>query len=197
MQSMSPHRNLNRPSKNGHCREAPHRRILDLRMGALPCQKKRLEMENELLRELLRAVGRKRNQVFKRKSLIAADRPNTKWVTAISCIHKVHGVLSLSMIPNLFGNGIVSYKTGAENNPTCHSKRDGRRGATPHSVQGLQYTSRVFFSLTKEAGRTPSMSRRGNCHDNAAAENFHSFAQGFYSLPICPGRSARRVGFIF
>lgn len=40
-----------------------------------------------------------------------------------------------------------------------------------HSDQGLQYTSHAYFSLTKEYG-TPSMSRRGNCYDNAMAENF-------------------------
>jgi len=43
-----------------------------------------------------------------------------------------------------------------------------------HSDQGLQYTSRAYFNLTKEYGITPSMSRRGNCYDNAMAENFFS-----------------------
>ena len=35
-----------------------------------------------------------------------------------------------------------------------------------------QYTSQAYFNLTKEYGITPSMSRRGNCYDNALAENF-------------------------
>lgn len=43
-----------------------------------------------------------------------------------------------------------------------------------HSDQGFQYTSRAYFDLTKEYGITPSMSRRGNCYDNAMAENFFS-----------------------
>ena len=43
-----------------------------------------------------------------------------------------------------------------------------------HSDQGFQYTSQGYFNLTQEYGITPSMSRRGNCYDNAMAENFFS-----------------------
>lgn len=43
-----------------------------------------------------------------------------------------------------------------------------------HSDQGFQYTSQAYFNLTQEYGITPSMSRRGNCYDNAMAENFFS-----------------------
>ncbi|MGL5512981.1 MAG: transposase [Sporomusa sp.] len=41
-----------------------------------------------------------------------------------------------------------------------------------HSDQGFQYTSQAYFNLSKDYGITPSMSRRGNCYDNAVAENF-------------------------
>ena len=43
-----------------------------------------------------------------------------------------------------------------------------------HSDQGFQYTSQGYFNLTQEYSITPSMSRRGNCYDNAMAENFFS-----------------------
>lgn len=43
-----------------------------------------------------------------------------------------------------------------------------------HSDQGFQYTSQAYFNLTKEYRIAPSMSRRGNCYDNAIAENFFS-----------------------
>ena len=43
-----------------------------------------------------------------------------------------------------------------------------------HSDQGFQYTSQGYFKLTQSYGITPSMSRRGNCYDNAMAENFFS-----------------------
>jgi transposase InsO family protein len=41
-----------------------------------------------------------------------------------------------------------------------------------HSDQGFQYTSHGYFALAQKYGITPSMSRRGNCYDNAPAENF-------------------------
>ena len=43
-----------------------------------------------------------------------------------------------------------------------------------HSDQGFQYTSQAYFKLTQKYNITPSMSRRGNCYDNAMAENFFS-----------------------
>ena len=51
-------------------------------------------------------------------------------------------------------------------------KTKSRRELQLHSDQGFQYTSQAYFNLTKEYGITPSMSRRGNCYDNALAENF-------------------------
>lgn len=56
-------------------------------------------------------------------------------------------------------------------------KREKKRVAGElhlHSDQGFQYTSQAYFNLTQEYGITPSMSRRGNCYDNAMAENFFS-----------------------
>lgn len=109
-----------------------------------------------------------------------ADRPNQKWVTDISYIHTSQGVLYLSMIKDLFDDSIVSYKTGTEQTVSLVAetiKRAVRKekvadGLQLHSDQGFQYTSTAYFNLTKEYGITPSMSRRGNCLDNACAENF-------------------------
>ena len=111
-----------------------------------------------------------------------AERPNQKWVTDISYIHTGQGVLYLSMICDLFDNSIVAYKTGTEQ--TVRLVLDTIRAAKRkekvtaelqlHSDQGFQYTSQAYFNLTQEYGITPSMSRRGNCYDNAMAENFFS-----------------------
>ena len=112
-----------------------------------------------------------------------ADRPNHKCVTDISYIHTGQGVLYLSMIRDLYDNSIVAYKTGTTQ--TVNLVLDTIRLAMQnekkvaaelqlHSDQGSQYTSQAYFDLTKEYGITPSMSRRGNCYDNAMAENFFS-----------------------
>jgi Transposase and inactivated derivatives len=109
-----------------------------------------------------------------------AERPNQKWVTDISYIHTGQGVLYLSMIRDLYDNSIVSHKMGTEQ--TVRLVLDTIRAAERkekvtaelqlHSDQGFQYTSSAYFNLTQEYGITPSMSRRGNCYDNAMAENF-------------------------
>lgn len=123
-------------------------------------------------------------QVHRYKNLLNrefhADKPNSKWVTDISYIHTEQGVLYLSMIRDLYDNSIVAYKTASSQ--TVNLVLDTIRLAVKkekvagelhlHSDQGVQYASQAYFNLTKEYGITPSMSRRGNCYDNAMAENF-------------------------
>ena len=86
------------------------------------------------------------------------------------------------MIPDLYDRSFVAYKTSDSQTvslvlDTIHLamksvKTESRRELHLHSDQGLQYTFQADFDLTKEYGILPSMSRRGNCHANALAENF-------------------------
>lgn len=111
-------------------------------------------------------------------------RPNHKWVTDISYIHTKQGILYLSIIRDLYDNSIVAYKTGTEQTINLvldtirlAMHREKKKVAAElqlHSDQGFQYTSQAYFKLTQKYGITPSMSRRGNCYDNAMAENFFS-----------------------
>ena len=113
-----------------------------------------------------------------------SDRPNHKWVTDISYIHTRQGVLYLSMIRDLYDSSIVAYKTGTEQTINLvldtirlAMRKEKKKVAAElqlHSDQGFQYTSQAYFKLTQKYGITPSMSRRGNCYDNAMAENFFS-----------------------
>ena len=144
--------------------------------------------------ELLSEVRRRRKwrqmgqQVHRYENLLNrefyANRPNSKWVTDISYIHTGQGVLYLSMIRDLYDNSIVAYKTGTQQTVNLvldtirlavkQEKKEVAAELQIHSDQGLQYTSHAYFNLTKEYGITASMSRRGNCYDNAMAENFFS-----------------------
>ena len=143
--------------------------------------------------ELLSEIRRRRKwrqmgqQLHKYENLLnrefQANRPNHKWVTDISYIHTGQGILYLSMIRDLFDNSIVAYKTGTSQSVNLVldtirlAMRKEKKVAAElqlHSDQGSQYTSQAYFDLTKEYGITPSMSRRGNCYDNAMAENFFS-----------------------
>jgi transposase InsO family protein len=111
-----------------------------------------------------------------------AQRPNQKWVTDISYNHTDQGILYLSIIRDLFDNSIVAYKTGTEQSvrlvlDTIKAAKKKEMVTTElqlHSDQGSQYTSTAYFNLIQSYGITPSMSRRGNCYDNAMAENFFS-----------------------
>jgi putative transposase len=112
----------------------------------------------------------------------SSTRPNEKWVTDISCVPTPQGTLYLSIIRDLFDNSVVAYETGTEQSinlvlRTIHQAREKEAVTAEvqlHSDQGFQYTSQAYFSLTQKYGITPSMSRRGNCYDNAPAENFFS-----------------------
>lgn len=110
----------------------------------------------------------------------SANRPNQKWVTDISYIHTHQGVLYLSMIKDLYDGFIVHHEIGTEQTvglvtntiKNAVRKESAADGLALHSDQGFQYTSTAYHNLTKEYGIIPSMSRRGNCLDNACAETF-------------------------
>ena len=144
--------------------------------------------------DLLSEIRRRRKwvnmgqQVHRYENLLnrqfQSDRPNFKWVTDISYIHTRQGILFLSMIRDLYDNSIIAYKTGTEQTINLvldtirlamrKEKKTVAAELQLHSDQGFQYTSQAYFKLTQKYGITPSMSRRGNCYDNAMAENFFS-----------------------
>ena len=108
------------------------------------------------------------------------------------------------MIRDLYDNSIVAYKTATQQtvNLVLDTIRLARRkekvvagSLQLHSDQGGQYTSQAYFDLTKEYGITPSMSRRGNCYDNAMAENFFSIlkTECIYRQKIKSFRQAKEL----
>jgi putative transposase len=109
-----------------------------------------------------------------------ADRPNQKWVTDVTYIHTQQGWAFLSTIKDLHDGYIVAYHLARQNSlglvtnmlKLAKQKEVVTDGLVLHSDQGYQYSSHAYFILTKEYNITPSMSRRGNCWDNAPMENF-------------------------
>ena len=109
------------------------------------------------------------------------------------------------MIRDLYDNSIVAYKTATQQTVNLvldtirlAMRREKKRVAAElqlHSDQGFQYTSPGYFNLTQEYGITPSMSRRGNCHDNALAENFFSIlkTECIYRQKIATFKQAREL----
>jgi putative transposase len=109
-----------------------------------------------------------------------ARRPNERWVTDITFVWTAKGWAYVAIILDLFSRAIVgwnvsmSYNTelvlGALNKAVL--KRRPEVGLLHHSDQGCQYTSFEYQERLRELGITVSMSRKGNCWDNAVAESF-------------------------
>lgn len=126
--------------------------------------------------------------VYKYDNLLArnfySSRPNDKMVTDITYISTGRGKVFLSMVKDLFDNSIRGYCVSRNNDlklvadtlreTFTNIKTNNDKPVLLHSDQGFQYTSKLYERLTSQYGITPSMSRKGNCFDNAAAENFFS-----------------------
>jgi putative transposase len=109
-----------------------------------------------------------------------ADRPVQKWATDVTEFKVKGQKLYLSPIIDLFNQEIISYELTER--PVFRGIMDMLKKAMPlkkessqlvlHSDQGWQYQMRKYQQMLKENGITQSMSRKGNCLDNAIIENF-------------------------
>lgn len=109
-----------------------------------------------------------------------AVAPNTKWVTDLTEFRVGDRKIYLSPVIDLFDRSIVAYSHGLS--PTLELANSSLRkaiatlrpGQRPlvHSDQGIHYQHPSWRQTLTGAGLTQSMSRRGNCLDNAMAENF-------------------------
>ena len=111
-----------------------------------------------------------------------ACQPNQKWVTDVTYIATQQGWAYLSTIQDLFDGFIVSHQVGRQNSlglvlrtlQLAKQKEHIPEGLLLHSDHGHQYVSHSYALFTKHNAILPSMSRRGNCWDNAPMENFFS-----------------------
>lgn len=109
-----------------------------------------------------------------------AIRPNQKWVTDITYINTGEGWLFLSAIKDLFSQKIVGFAMDEHMEVSLVAKaldmalkdRRPEQDIIHHSDRGSQYTSRDYRAMLENSGVSVSMSRRGNCYDNASAESF-------------------------
>ncbi len=107
-------------------------------------------------------------------------RPDHTWVTDITYIRTWEGWLYLAVVLDLFSRSVVGWSM----KPTLHSdlvvnalimavwRRKPKQKVIVHSDQGSQYGSDDWVRFSKEHNIDLSMSRRGNCYDNAVAEAF-------------------------
>ena len=110
----------------------------------------------------------------------SVDRPNRVWVGDITYIWTLAGWLYLAVVIDLYSRMVVGWSVGR--NMTKQLVIDAflmaiwRRKPAPnllfHSDRGSQYCSLAFQNLLEEYQIDSSMSRKGNCWDNAVAESF-------------------------
>lgn len=112
----------------------------------------------------------------------SASKTNEKWVTDITYIQYGSETLYLSTIMDLYNNEIIAYKLyNHQQTPLvidtleeALNKRNNPEGIIIHTDQGSVYTSYTYQNYLNKYHLVSSMSRRGNCWDNAVIESFHS-----------------------
>lgn len=128
---------------------------------------------------------------------LRAPAANQRWVADLTYLETTEGWLYLAVILDLDSRRVVGWAV----RPTLHreraiaaldmalSRRHPPRGLRHHSDRGIQYASADYQAILAAHHVIPSMSRRGNCWDNAVADSFFSTRK--QELP--PARWATRA----
>ncbi len=123
-------------------------------------------------------VGKMAPNILERDFI--ATEPNRKWATDITEVKINDKKIYLSPILDMFNGEIVSYTISDRPHlgivtgmlKKALKKTKDTEGLILHSDQGWHYQHMLFQSMLKEKGIVQSMSRKGNCLDNAMMENF-------------------------
>jgi len=113
------------------------------------------------------------------------DRPNATWAADITYVPTAEGWLYLAVVLDLFSRRVVGWATAdhLRSELACDALRMALEHRRPrsellhHSDRGVQYASEAYRDLLAGRGIEPSMSRTGNCWDNAVTESFFSTAK--------------------
>lgn len=114
----------------------------------------------------------------------SAQRPNQVWTSDITYVWTRQGWAYLAVVLDLCSRMIVGWELSARLTASLVTSAVGRalawrnpsEGLVLHSDRGSQYASNELIALSKEHGIRLSMSRTGNCYDNAVTESFfHTF----------------------
>jgi len=109
-------------------------------------------------------------------------RPNQVWTTDATCILTAQGWLYLVVVLDLFSRHVIGWAMSQLLDTPLVSaalrmalnQRDHSQNLILHSDRGAQFASAAYRQLLAQHGLTASMSRKGNCYDNAFIESFFS-----------------------
>ncbi|UYO37222.1 IS3 family transposase [Bacillus zhangzhouensis] len=170
-----------------------HRKIRKLLQRQYDIKRNRNTVQRIMQKHHLQCrVKRKRKWKSQGESVIIAPNrlnwnftaihPNLKWVTDITYIQYGPRTLYLSTMMDLYNNEVVAYTLDDHQQTSlildtlraALEKRNSPKGVLVHSDQGSVYSSYAYQKELGVRNLTSSMSRRGNCWDNAVIESFHS-----------------------
>ena len=162
----------------------------DLQELGIDCGKHRVH-------RLMRAEGLRSQSGYRRRpsprggrpSVVAPNRlqqqfhvaePNQVWVTDITYLRTYEGWLYLAVVLDLFSRQVIGWSMQSRIDRELVLaallmavwRRQPKQEVIVHSDQGSQYGCDDWQAFLKAHGLVASMSRRGNCHDNAVAESF-------------------------
>ena len=108
------------------------------------------------------------------------EAPNQSWATDVTYVHTMEGWLYLAVMLDLFSRRVVGWAASCTNDralalETLNRSLAARRpqpGLVHHSDRGSPYASEDYRRALEKRGIVPSMSRTGDCWDNAVAESF-------------------------
>lgn len=110
------------------------------------------------------------------------DRPDAVWTADITYVPTAEGWLYLAVVLDLYSRRVVGWATAdhLRSELACDALRMALEHRQPtgellhHSDRGVQYASEAYRRLLADHGIEPSMSRTGDCYDNAVTESFFS-----------------------
>ncbi|HEX3009333.1 MAG TPA: IS3 family transposase [Bacteroidales bacterium] len=164
----------------------------ELRDKGIRCSKKRVErLMGELKirarykRQFRKTTNSKHNYPIAPNLLnrqFEVDAPNRVWVADITYIRTFEGWLYLAAVIDLFSRKVVGWSMSKNINSDLAinalkmaiKQRRPPKGLMHHSDRGVQYASTSYQKVLKKNRIICSMSRKGNCWDNAPAESFFS-----------------------
>ena len=168
----------------------------ELRDQGIPCSRKRVA---RLMRERGLTARRRHHRTITTRSEpgarvapnvldqeFTATRPNEKWTGDITAIWTYEGWLYLAVVLDLYSRRVIGWAMAATQDEALIERafqmallaRHPPAGVLFHSDRGSQYTSDAYQVLLANVGATVSMSRTGNCYDNAVTESFFGTLKG-------------------
>jgi transposase InsO family protein len=162
----------------------------ELKRGGISCNKKRIArlmnkhgIEAKIFRKY-RNTTNSDHQKEKSENILSREfnrqKRNEVWTGDITYIRTQEGLIYLAAVMDIYSRKVIGWQLDKNLNSDLVERalenalmdRRVEKGIIFHSDQGIQYASQSFRKILRDNGFIQSMSRKGNCYDNAITETF-------------------------